>query len=87
MKASVTHKGSVINSITRPGWPRLPGDIYLSAEAFDLIPILQKLMARGTAARTFLPAGEYEIIMQMVPPAGQDVKGSIIPATMRFNVQ
>jgi len=87
MKTTVKHKGAVINSSTRPGWPWLPGDLFVPAEAFDFIPMLQKLMARGTPTVTFLPAGEYEIIMQMVPSAGQDVKGSIMPATLKFTVQ
>lgn len=86
MKTTVKHKGAEINSSTRPGWPWLPGDMFVPAEAFDFIPMLQKLM-RGTSTGTFLPAGEYEIIMQMVTSAGQDVKGSIMPASMKFTVQ
>ena len=87
MKTTVKHKGVVIGSSTRPGWPWLPGDTFMPAEAFDFVPLLQKHMARTTPTGTYLPAGEYEIILHMVPSSGQDVKGSIMPVTMKFIAQ
>src|SRR5690606_22461230 len=42
MKTTVKKNGKVIGTSNRPGWPWLPGDMYVPVEAFDFIPMLQK---------------------------------------------
>lgn len=88
MKTTVKLNGRTIGSATRGGWPWLPGDLFVPAEAFDFIPILQRQSRklRGRAPSRLAPAN-YEIILEMKPAAGQDVSGSVSPATISFKVQ
>ncbi len=85
MKTTVKKNGKVIGSSTRPGWPWLPGDMYVPVEAFDFIPMLQKdegRKIRGSKMNTL--TGSYEIILEMNVSAGQEVSGSIEPVRILF---
>ncbi|NCP58673.1 MAG: hypothetical protein GW839_00010 [Flavobacteriales bacterium] len=83
MKTTVKHNGKTISETSRKGWPWLPGDMFVPIEAFDAIPAWQKFAAKGLPIN--IP-GNYEIILQFVPSEGQNVKGSISPATMKFTI-
>lgn len=85
MLTTVKKNGKVIGSSRRPGWPWLPGDMFVPAEAFDFIPILQKgegRQVKGTKANTLTDS--YDIILEMKVSSGQDVTGSIAPVTVSF---
>lgn len=85
MKTTVKKNGKVIGSSSRPGWPWIPGDMFLPAEAFDFIPMLQKdkgRKIRGSKMKTL--TGSYEIILEMNVSAGQDISGSIEPVKILF---
>lgn len=80
MKTTVKKNGKVIGSSSRPGWPWLPGDMYVPVEAFDFIPMLQKDEGRkikGSKMNTL--TASYEIILEMNVSAGQNVSGTIEP--------
>ena len=88
MKTTVRKNGKVIGSSTRPGWPWIPGDMFLPAEAFDFIPMLQKdasPIARGSKVNKL--AGNYEIILEMNVSSEQDISGSVSPVTVSFKFQ
>lgn len=79
MKTTVKKNGKVIGTSTRPGWPWIPGDMFMPAEAFDFIPMLQKDASRTTGSKMNKMTGSYEIILEMKVSAGQDISGSISP--------
>lgn len=85
MQTTVKKNGKIIGSSSRPGWPWLPGDMYVPAEAFDFIPMLQKEEGRKIrGAKMNSLAGSYDIILEMKVSSGQDVPGSVAPATVSF---
>ena len=87
MKTTVKKNGKVIGTSTRPGWPWLPGDMYVPVEAFDFIPMLQKegsKVTRGLKASTL--TGSYEIILEMNITSGQEIKGAVTPVTILFKL-
>lgn len=88
MKTTVKHNGKTISESSRGGWPWLPGDMFVPIEAFDAIPAWQKYAERGMPVITPGDSkGDYEFTFQFVPSEGQNVKGSISPTTMRFNIE
>lgn len=87
MKTTVKYNGKTISQTTRVGWPWLPGDMFVPAEGFDFIPVLEKLCAQGTPTVGFLPKGKYEIMLEMVPTPKQLVRAGIAPTTIKFSVQ
>ncbi|MBR9855483.1 MAG: hypothetical protein GYB37_13060 [Algicola sp.] len=64
MKTTLAHNGKTIGTSQRSDWPWLPGDMYVPAEAFDFIPLLQKA-ANGNKGK--LMPGTYEIRLEMKP--------------------
>lgn len=87
MKTTVKKNGKVIGTSSRPGWPWLPGDMFVPAEAFDFIPQLQKdgeRIKKGDKMNKF--SGSYEIILEMIVSPGQETFGSIAPATISFKL-
>ena len=84
MKTTVKKNGRVIGSSTRSGWPWIPGDMFMPAEAFDFIPMLQKDSPRMKGSKMNRMAGSYEILLEMIVSAGQEIKGSVRPATLSF---
>ena len=83
MTTTVKKNGKVIGSSSRPGWPWLPGDMFVPAEAFDFIPILQKdggMRMKGRKINTL--SGSYEIILEMKISSGQGIDGKIEPVTI-----
>lgn len=83
MKTTVKKNSKIIGSSNRPSWPWLPGDMYVPAEAFDFIPMLQKdggRISRNSKAGTL--TGSYEIILEMNISSGQEIKGTVAPATI-----
>mgnify|MGYP003636634967 CR=1 FL=1 len=86
MNTTVKHNGKIIAQTSRKGWPWLPGDMYVPVETYDFIPAVQKLSERGTPVVVPFKSGNYEVIIQMVTSEGQNVKGSISPASMQFTI-
>lgn len=86
MNTTVKYNGKIIAQTSRKGWPWIPGDMFVPIEAFDAIPAIQKLAARGLPV--IVPfKGSYEFIFQFVPSEGQNVKGTISPVSMQFTVK
>ncbi|MDO6758902.1 hypothetical protein Q4566_01720 [Tamlana sp. 2_MG-2023] len=83
MKTVVKYNGKTVSTTSRANWPWLPGDMFVPIEAFDAIPVLQKLSDNGRSFKK----GSYEITFQLTPSSGQKVKGSIRPFNMKFNVK
>ena len=87
MMTTVKKDGKVIGTSTRPDWPWIPGDMFMPAEAFDFIPMLQKdsdKLKRGSRLNKL--SGSYEIILEMKVSSGQDVSGAIAPVTIFFKL-
>ena len=87
MNTTVKKNGKVIGTSSRPGWPWIPGDMFLPAEAFDFIPMLQKdsdKLKKGFKANKL--SGSYEIILEMKVSSGQDVSGTIAPVSILFKL-
>lgn len=87
MNTTVKKNGKVIGTASRPGWPWIPGDMFLPAEAFDFIPMLQKdsdKLKRGFRANKL--SGSYEIILELKVSSGQDVSGEIAPVSISFKL-
>ena len=83
MKTTVKKNGKVIGSSSRPGWPWLPGDMFVPAEAFDFIPLLQKEGSKlNKGSRASKLAANYEIILEMVVSSGQEIKGTVDPVSI-----
>ena len=80
MKTTVKKNGKIIGISTRPGWPWLPGDMFVPAEAFDFIPMLQKEESKQKrGSRVSKLTASYEIILEMIVSSGQGVKGTVDP--------
>ena len=86
MNTTVKLNGKTISETSRKGWPWLPGDVVVPIEAFDAIPAIQKLYARGLPVTIPMKSGKYEFIFEFVATEGQNVKGSISPVSMQFTV-
>ena len=84
MKTTVKKNGKVIGTSSRPGWPWIPGDMFLPAEAFDFIPMLQKASLRKKRSKMDKLPGRYEIILEMIVSPGQDISGLISPVSVSF---
>ena len=87
MKTTVKKNGKIIGTSSRPGWPWLPGDMFVPAEAFDFIPMLQKDGGRVTKnSKAGTLTGSYEIILEMNISSGQEIKGKVAPVTILFKL-
>ena len=86
MKTTVKKNGKVIGTSTRPSWPWIPGDMFLPAEAFDFIPMLQKETTQKRSTRMKKITASYEIILEMKVSPGQDVSGAIDPVAIFFKL-
>jgi len=87
MNTTVKYNGKIISQTSRKGWPWIPGDMFVPIEAFDAIPAIQKLYARGLPVTIPMKSGKYEFIFEFVATEGQNVKGSISPVSMQFTVK
>lgn len=67
MLTTVRKNGEVISKTSRKGWPWLPGDMYLPAEAFDFIPVLQSQSKLNRDGKYELPGDTFEIVLEMAP--------------------
>tara|TARA_R110002033_G_scaffold79931_1_gene130913 strand:- start:32869 stop:33363 length:495 start_codon:yes stop_codon:yes gene_type:complete len=87
MKTTVKQNGKIISETSRGGWPWIPGDMFVPIEAFDAIPALQKLTSNGHTNLPLKGARSFEIILQLVPSKGQQIKGSISPTTIKLTLE
>ena len=85
MSKKKKRNGRVIGSSSRSGWPWLPGDMFVPAEAFDFIPMLHKEAgSRIKDSKMNALSGRYDIILEMKVSSGQEISGSIPPVTISF---
>ncbi|QCK16640.1 hypothetical protein [Mangrovivirga cuniculi] len=86
-KTTVKHNGKTINTSEREPMPYIPGDMFLSPEAFNFVPVLGRYMQDGLAYENNtgrLAPGEYEIILEAIPVESE---GEISRGLIVFNVE